>query len=114
MASIAFGFVVVDTIHFLTGCRGARREGQSGAEAVHTTFRTVGKALWTTTPVLSAGFLIFATSGFQVSWTLGLMVAILFAVLSEFLRLPALLLVIDRKKSDRGGSRPDICGTQPA
>ena len=64
------------------------------------TFRTVGKALWTTTAVLSAGFLAFATSGFEASWTLGIMVTmtILFALLTDFLLLPALLLTLDRKK----------------
>ena len=101
MTAIAFGIVVDDTIHFLTKYRKARREGQSSTDAVRETFSTVGKALWTTTAVLSAGFLIFATSGFEVSWTLGVMVTmtIVLALLADFLLLPAILIALDRKKS---------------
>ena len=100
VTAIAFGIVVDDTIHFLTRYRRERQDGRTSAEAVHATFRTVGKALWTTTAVLSAGFLAFATSGFEASWTLGIMVTmtILFALLTDFLLLPALLLTLDRKK----------------
>ena len=74
-------------------------EGLSAAEAVRSTFRTVGHALWTTTAVLSAGFLAFATSGFEVSWALGLLVTItiLFALAADFLLLPPLLIAIDRR-----------------
>ena len=75
--------------------RGALRAG-----AVRSTFRTVGRALWTTTTVLALGFLVFASSGFEVSWALGLMVAttIVFALLADFLLLPPLLMAIDRRK----------------
>ena len=101
MTAIAFGIVVDDTIHFLTKYRRERQDGRSSAEAVRATFRTIGKALWTTTAVLSAGFLVFATSGFEVNWTLGLMVTmtIMFALLTDFLLLPALLLTLDREQS---------------
>ena len=101
MTAIAFGIVVDDTIHFLTKYRRERQDGRSSAEAVRATFRTIGKALWTTTAVLSAGFLVFATSGFEVNWTLGIMVTmtIMFALLTDFLLLPALLLTLDREQS---------------
>ena len=100
MTAIAFGIVVDDTIHFLTSYLRARREGLDPAGAVRSAFRTVGRALWTTTIVLSLGFLVFASSGFEVSWALGLMVAItlVFALLADFLLLPPLLMAIDRKK----------------
>ena len=70
-------------------------------ESVRITFRTVGHALWTTTAVLSASFLVFASSGFQVSSVLGLLVAITlgFALLADFLLLPPLLMAIDGEKS---------------
>ena len=71
----------------------------SAADAVRSVFHTVGHALWTTTAVLSLGFLVFASSGFEVSWALGLMVAITisFALLADFLLLPTLLMALDRK-----------------
>ena len=100
MTAIAFGIIVDDTTHFLTRYLKARRAGQPAPEAVLYTFRTVGRALWTTTLVLVAGFLVFALSGFEVSWSLGLMVTgtIGFALLADFLLLPPLLMAIDRKK----------------
>ena len=100
MTAIAFGIIVDDTIHFLTKYLRARREGLDAPDAVRSTFRSVGRALWTTTAVLSLGFLVFASSGFEVSWSLGLMVAITlgFALLADFLLLPPLLMAIDRRK----------------
>ena len=101
VTAIAFGIVVDDTIHFLTKYLKARREGLAGPEAVLTTFRTVGHALWTTTTVLCLGFLVFATSGFELSWALGLLVTLtlVFALLADFLLLPPLLMAIDRRKT---------------
>ena len=98
--AVVFGIVVDDTIHFLSKYLNARREDLAAPEAVRYAFRTVGHALWTTTTVLSAGFLVFATSGFQVSWALGLLVTItiIFALVADFLLLPTLLIAIDRRK----------------
>ena len=100
MTAVAFGIIVDDTTHFLSKYLKARRAGHAAPEAVLYTFRTVGQALWTTTLVLVAGFLVFALSGFEVSWSLGLMVSgtIVFALLADFFLLPPLLLAIDRKK----------------
>ena len=100
MTAIAFGIIVDDTTHFLSKYLKVRRLGQPAPEAVLYTFRTVGQALWTTTLVLVAGFLVFALSGFTVSWSLGLMVTgtILFALLADFLLLPPLLMAMDRKE----------------
>ena len=101
MTAIAFGIVVDDTTHFLTKYQNARRDGLAAPDAVRSTFRSVGQALWTTTAVLAAGFLVFASSGFEVSWALGLLVTItiVFALIADFLLLPPLLMAIDRKKS---------------
>lgn len=97
---VAFGIIVDDTIHFLTKYLKIRREGRPAADAVRYAFSTVGKALGTTTAVLSAGFLVFAASGFEVSWALGILVAmtIMFAFLADFLLLPPLLMAFDRRK----------------
>ena len=99
--AVVFGIVVDDTVHFLSKYLKARREGLPAPEAVRSAFHMVGHALWTTTAVLSAGFLVFATSGFEVSWALGLLVTItiVFALVADFLLLPTLLIVIDRRNS---------------
>ena len=97
--AIVFGIVVDDTIHFLSKYLRGRRDGLPAPEAVRYAFRTVGHALWTTTIVLSAGFMVFVASGFELTWVLGVLVAItvLFALAADFLLLPVLLLAVDRK-----------------
>ena len=101
MTAIAFGIVVDDTIHFLTKYHRARHDGLDAPEAVRAAFRTVGHALLTTTVVLVLGFLVFASSGFEVSWALGLLVSltISFALLADFFFLPPLLMFLDRRKT---------------
>ena len=100
VTAVAFGIIVDDTIHFLARYRQARRGGLAAPEAVRSAFRTVGRALWTTTAILSLGFLVFAFSGFELSWALGLLITITiaFALLADFLLLPPLLMAIDRRK----------------
>ncbi len=100
VVAIVLGIVVDDTIHFLSKYLKARREGFLAPEAVRTSFNTVGQALWTTTAVLAAGFLVFSTSGFEPSWALGMLVAItiVFALVADFLLLPTLLIATDRKQ----------------
>ena len=99
VVAIVFGIIVDDTIHFLSEYLKARREGLPAEEAVRSSFHVVGQALLTTTVVLSAGFMAFATSGFEVSWSLGLLVTmtIILALAADFLLLPTLLMVVDRK-----------------
>ena len=99
VTAIAFGTVVDDTIHLMSKYLKARREGRSASEAVRYAFRSVGQALFTTTMMLVLGFLVFASSGFAISWMLGLLVALTigFALIYDFLLLPPLLIAIDRK-----------------
>ena len=100
MTVIAFGIIVDDTIHFMGRYLKARRAGLAAPDAVRAVFRTVGHALWTTTAVLTLSFLVFTLSGFEVTWALGLMVAItfMFGFLTDFLLLPPLLMALDRKE----------------
>lgn len=99
VTAIAIGIIVDDTIHFLTRYLRSRRQGKSSSEAVRATFRAVGPALWATTAILTTGFLIFSSSGYEPSWTLGILVAttIAFALIADLVLLPALLMAIDRK-----------------
>ncbi len=99
MTVIAFGIVVDDTIHFMSKYLRARRQSDDAQEAVRAAFRKCGHALLTTTIALSAGFLVFASSGYEGSATLGLMVtlAIISALIIDFLLLPPLLIVLDHK-----------------
>ena len=96
-----FGIVVDDTIHLLSRYLKARRNGMDATDAVRHSICTVGPALWTTTLVLSSGFLVLLASGFQLSWVLGILVTItvLFALAADFFLLPILLMAIDRNRS---------------
>lgn len=101
VTAVTFGIVVDDTIHFLSKYLRARRErGLNSEEAVKYSFNTVGHALWTTTAVIAAGFVVLATSGFEVNWSMGLLTAItiVLALIADFLFLPPLLMQIDRRQ----------------
>ncbi|MYA89749.1 MAG: MMPL family transporter, partial [Boseongicola sp. SB0662_bin_57] len=97
--AVAIGIIVDDTIHFVSKYLSGRQQGLSSPEAVRATFRAVGPALWATTAILSAGFLVFASSGYEPSWTLGVLVAVTisFALVADLLLLPALLMAVDRR-----------------
>ena len=101
VASISLGIVVDDTVHFLTKYLRARREhALSAVEAVRYAFRTVGTALWTTSIILAGGFMIMALSGFKMNSQMGILtgIALVFALLADFLFLPPLLMWLDKSK----------------
>ena len=97
VTAIAFGIIVDDTIHFMTKYMRARKNGMVPAEAVQSTFRSVGKALLATTVVFALGFMVFGASGMTTNQALGLLVGItvIIALLADFLFLPPLLMVLD-------------------
>jgi len=98
VVGMTLGIVVDDTVHFLSKYLRARREfGHSSEDAVRYAFTTVGKALWITSVVLIAGFLVLAMSSFKLNSGMGILTAITIALalLADFLFLPALLIKID-------------------
>lgn len=102
VSAMCLGIVVDDTVHFLSKYMRARREhGMDPTEAVRYSFNTVGKALWITSIILIIGFLVLSFSGFKMNSEMGLLtaVAIIFALMADFLFLPALLMKIDKGKS---------------
>ena len=101
VVAIAIGIIVDDTIHFLSQYLKSRRQGLSSPDAVRATFNDVGPALCTTTVILTAGFLVFAITGYEPSETLGLMVAltIALALIADLVLLPPLLIAVDRKNT---------------
>jgi len=69
-------------------------------DAVRYAFHTVGTALWTTSVVLIAGFLVLTYSPFELNSGMGLLTAITIslALVADFLLLPALLMKLDREE----------------
>ena len=104
VTAIAIGIIVDDTIHFLAKYLKGRREGLSPADSVRTTLRVVGPAMWATTAILTAGFLVFSWSGYEPNWALGVLVAvtIFFALVADLVLLSALLMAVDRRPMTSG------------
>ncbi len=96
VASVSLGIVVDDTVHFLSKfVRGIREKGYDTAGAIKYAFEMVGMALIVNTVVLVIGFSYLATSHFKINADLGLLtaLAIMLALLFDFLFLPALMLL---------------------
>jgi len=101
VAGMTLGIVVDDSVHFLSKYLRARREkGLNSEDAVRYAFRTVGMALFTTSVVLIAGFLVLALSSFQLNSGMGILTAIViaFALIADFLLLPPLLMKLDHNE----------------
>ena len=101
VAGMTLGIVVDDTVHFLSKYLRARRENNmSEVEAVRYAFNTVGVALWVTSLVLVAGFIVLAQSNFALNSDMGAMAAITIgvALVMDFLFLPPLLMKLEENK----------------
>jgi len=101
---MTLGIVVDDTVHFLSKYQRARRElGKSAEEAVRYAFSTVGVALWVTTLVLVAGFLVLASSDFNMNAHMGMFTALTIgvALIIDFLFLPALLISVEKSHDEK-------------
>ena len=101
VASISLGIIVDDTVHFLSKYVRARNERALSIEdSIRYAFHNVGIAIVVNTIILAAGFFVMTTSAFKLNVDLGLMtiLAISFALILDFLLLPALLLLGKRKQ----------------
>lgn len=100
VVSMTLGIVVDDTVHFISKYLRARNEfAMNKEQAIQHAFTTVGPAMWTTTVALVAGFLVLLFSDYRMSADMGLLSAITIsiALVMDFLLLPAVLLLADRK-----------------
>jgi predicted RND superfamily exporter protein len=104
VASISLGIIVDDTVHLLSKYVRARDERSLSVEdSIRYAFHNVGTAIVVNTIILTAGFLVMTTSAFKMNVDLGLMtvLAIVFALVLDFLFLPALLLLGKRDREPR-------------
>ncbi len=96
VASISLGIVVDDTVHFLAKYARARRERRLNAEdSIRYAFSSVGTAIVVNTVILAVGFAVLTASNFKVNADMGLLtsIAIVLALVLDFLLLPSLLLL---------------------
>ena len=96
VSATALGIVVDNTVHFLTKyLRARRQEGLDKAAAIEYAFKTVGMAILLNALILASGFLVLAFSTFKINVEMGLLtaIAIVVALVIDFLFLPALLMI---------------------
>ncbi len=109
VVAMTVGIVVDDTVHFLSKYRRARSQDGLGAEeAVRHAFDTAGQAMFTTTVVLVAGFLILVFSPFVPTAQVGVLTAMIIgsALVADLTLLPALLTTVDRKSGQTAAVAP--------
>ena len=102
VASISLGIVVDDTVHFLSKYARAQRERGLDTEAsIRYAFSSVGTAIVVNTVILAVGFAVLTASNFKVNADMGLLtaLAIVFALVLDFLLLPPLLLIRKEKQT---------------
>ncbi len=102
--SIAFGISVDDTIHFLAKYRQELIANHwKIRKSVYAALRETGVSMFYTSIVLFFGFSVFSISSFGGTVALGVLVSItlLFAMLSNLLLLPSLLLSLERSIANK-------------
>lgn len=102
--SIAFGISVDDTIHFLAKYRQELMASNwKIRRSVYAALRETGVSMFYTSIVLFFGFLVFTVSSFGGTIALGGLVSItlLFAMVSNLLLLPSLLLTFEDKIANK-------------
>ena len=107
VTTMTLGIVVDDTVHFLSKYRRARRElGFAPPDAVRVAFRTVGRALLTTSLVLVAGFMVVSLSSFELNAGMGKLTALVIALalLADFFLLPPLLMKVEGDTDEPDGA----------
>ncbi|MDP3358605.1 MAG: MMPL family transporter [Lutibacter sp.] len=102
--SIAFGISVDDTIHFLAKYRQELKANNWRIkQSVYNALRETGVSMLYTSIVLFFGFLVFTISSFGGTIALGGLVSItlLFAMVSNLLLLPSLLLSLEKNIANK-------------
>ena len=94
VASIVFGIVVDDTIHFLHRLQAATRASASAAAHLHDTIHYAGPAMLTAAVISGTGCLGFLASPFMPLRHFGLLIsgALWLAIFCDMVLLPLLLL----------------------
>ncbi|MBE0424726.1 MAG: MMPL family transporter [Lutibacter sp.] len=102
--SIAFGISVDDTIHFLAKYRQELKiNNWRIKQSVYNALRETGVSMLYTSIVLFFGFLVFTASSFGGTIALGGLVSVtlLFAMVSNLLLLPSLLLSLEKNIANK-------------
>lgn len=96
---VSFGIVVDDTVHILSSFKyGLVDKALKIDDAIKYAYRKVGRALLITTVILTLGFAVLIQSSFTMNSHMGMMTCVLicFAIILDFVLLPAMLKVFFR------------------
>lgn len=100
VSGMTLGIIVDDTVHFMSRYNNARAKFLDAEAAVKYAFENSGFALLVTTIILTFGFMVLSFSSYEVNSSMAMltMLTLILAILVDFLILPALLLVFDKRK----------------
>ena len=113
VSATSLGIIVDDTVHFLIKyLRALRDKGMARPDAIRYAFETVGAPIIATTIILAAGFALLTASSFKLNDEMGLLtaLAIVVALIVDFLLLPALLMIGYRQPETMETENADIVG----
>ena len=98
IGSIAIGLAVDDTIHFMHNFKRYYLLSGDASKAIEQTFFTTGKAMLITSLVLSCGFYAYMMANMISVQNFGILTGsvIVFALLSDLLLAPALMMVVTK------------------
>jgi len=101
IASIAFGVLVDDTIHFLHAYRELREAGHGPKDAIRGVLARSGRAMAAATTVTGVGFLGFVASPFVPLRNFGLLTSLTLwlGLACDLVLLPSLILAFRRKEA---------------
>jgi predicted RND superfamily exporter protein len=101
IASVAVGIAIDDTIHVYHGYTRGLKAGARPVRALARTFKQAGRAVMTTTIILSAQFMLLILSLFQPTAHFGLLTSIGLwtALIFDLLLLPAILIIMANFKT---------------
>ncbi len=102
VGSIALGIAVDDTVHFSYNYNKYRSEGKTVDDSVRLTLLGTGRAIMTTSIVLSLGFLVLITATMTNMINFGILTAsaIFIALIADFILLPAIYKLIEGEKDE--------------
>lgn len=105
IASIAIGLAVDDTVHFMYNFKRYFRKTENVREAVRHTLHTAGRAMLTTSVVLSIGFFLFMFASMNNVYYFGMLTgfAIILALAGDLFLAPALMTLVIKEKQDVDG-----------
>lgn len=101
VASIAIGLAVDDTIHFMHNFRRYYEQSGDPEKAVFETLHSTRRAMLVTSLVLSTGFFIYMFTNMENIVRFGFLTGftILMALASDYFIAPALMVLINKKRS---------------